>query len=175
MKQLLFLSLFICLSFFSFAQKRDTFNLFQGKAKPKKKDAVQEIQSQPRSKSGSVYYIRFGTIAQPCPGYCLHEAKIDSVQMVRINKPLQADKNYPAKTDSTEVTGDQWNMLVSSVEINSFWETPEKIGNTQAEAVEWIEINYSGKTHKVTFDRTGPEEYEGIKNLEKLLKRMTGF
>ena len=174
MKHILFLSLFIFTSLFSFSQKRDTFNLLQG-VKQKKKDAVKEILAHPQSKLDSVYYIKYGTTTNKCTGFCFHEAVIDSIRMLRTNKNMPSSS--PVKTDSTQMTSDQWDMLINSVEISSFFGTPEKIGNTETPGVviEWIEINYIGNIHRVTFDSTGPDEYEGIKNLEKLLKRLSGF
>lgn len=83
----------------------------------------------------------------------------------------------PAKTDNAKTTSAQWNMLVSSIGANSFFSIPEKIGNPGVgdENTEWIELNYAGKIHKVTFDSTGPDEYDGIKNLQKILKKITGI
>lgn len=166
-KQLLFLALAISLSLISFSQKRDTFNLFK---KEQKKDALKEIQLHPQSKLDSVYYIKYGKIETKCTENCFHEATIDSVNMVTVTKS-------PLKTDNAKTTSTQWNMLVSSIEINSFFSIPEKIGNPGVgdENTEWVELNYAGKVHKITFDSTGPDEYEGIKNLLKLLKSVTGF
>ena len=177
MKRIILPIFFISLSLLSFSQKRDTFNLLGPSQKKVKKDVAQELQSHPASKLDSVYYIKYGTSTNKCTGYCFHEAVVDSVHMMRSHKSLPEDKTHPAKTDSTEITSDQWNMLINSVEISSFFAIPEKIGNPDAAgaAFEWIEINYIGKLHKITYDNTGPDEYEGIKNLSKLLKRLTGF
>jgi hypothetical protein len=175
MKHILFFTLFISASLFSFSQKRDTFNLFQKQAK--RKDVNKELQSHPPSKLDSIYYIKYGTNAGRCVGYCFHEANIDSNNIVIVKKTMREDKNYPMKTDSTHTTSDQWNMLINSIEINSFFSIPEKIGEPGAtdRGIEWIEINYTGKTHKVTFDSAELEDYDGIKNLDKLLKSVTHF
>ena len=176
MKQILFFTFFISVSLVSFSQKRDTFNLFQSH-KREKKDAVKEIQSHPQGKENIVYYIKYGKNETKCEGYCFHEAMIDSINIATTNRSLQAEKNYPPKTDNAATTGAHWNMLIKSTEMNSFFSIPEKIGNpgVGSENTEWIEINYEGKTHKVTFDSTGPDEYEGINNLLKILKKMVAF
>ena len=174
MKQIILSLFFISLSLLSFSQKRDTINLFGPGKKKVIKDKTKELESHPASKLDSVYYIKYGTRTGMCTGYCFHEAIVDSVHIVRTNKPLQPEKNYPTKTDSTATTSAQWNMLISSLEINSFFSIPEKVGNPGADA-EWIEINYMDKLHKVTYDSTGPDEYEGINNLSKLLKLITGL
>ncbi|TAL61845.1 MAG: hypothetical protein EPN85_03845 [Bacteroidetes bacterium] len=169
----IFLTLFISISLFSFSQ--DTIQLFQEKKKVKK-DAVQEIQALPDNTKGRIKYIKYGTSTGSCTGYCYSEATVDSAKTVKIKQSLPPDNKYPAKTDSTETQSAQWDMLIASVQINSFFEIPKKIGNPGANAgvFEWIEINYSGRKHKVVFDNTGPEEYEGIKNLRLLLRRITG-
>jgi len=175
MKHILLFTLFISASFISFSQKRDTFNLFQKQTK--KKDVTKELLSHPPSKLDSVYYIKYGKIEVRCSANCFHEATIDSINTVTVSKSLQAGNTTPPKTDNTHTTIAQWNMLVSSIEVNSFFLIPEKIGNPGVgdENTEWIEINYAGKIHKVTFDSTGPDEYDGIKNLDKLLKNITHF
>jgi hypothetical protein len=175
MKHILSLTLFIFVSHISFSQKQDTINLFEGSKKQKRKDVNKELQSHPPSKLDSVYYIKYGTSAGECTGYCFHEAIVDSINMIRVQKSLQADKKYPIKIDTVQIKSDQWDMLINSIEISSFFSIPEKIGNPGIGETEWIEINYIGKIHKVTFDSTGPDEYEGIKNLEKLLKNITEF
>ena len=92
-----------------------------------------------------------------------------------MSKSWQAEKNYPTKTDTVRTTKTQWEMLINSIEKKSFFEIPVKIGkpNEGDEGSEWIEINYAGKIHKVTFDSSGPDEYEGIKNLLKLFINIT--
>ena len=169
MKHLLIFTLAISVSLISFSQKRDTFNLSLDKKK-EKRDALKEIQAHPLSKSDSIYYIKYGIILTKCTAECFHEATIDSINRVTVTKS-------PPKTDNAQTTSAQWNMLVSSIEINSFFSIPEKIGNPGVgdENTEWIELNYAGKIHKVTFDSTGPDEYDGIKNLLKLLKNITHF
>jgi hypothetical protein len=177
MKHFLFFTFFISVSLLSFSQKRDTFNLFQNK-KPVKRDAVKEIQAHPpRNKQDSIFYIKYGKSAVKCTGYCFHEATVDSVNNVTVSKALQADKSYPLKTDSAKTTPSQWNMLVSSLEVNSFFSIPEKVGapGDGGAEYEWIELNYAGRIHRVTFDSTGPDEYDGIKNLLKIFKTMTAF
>lgn len=176
MKHILFLIIFSSLSLFSFSQ--DTIQLFERNKKEKKKqDAVQEIQANPIKEKGVIKYIRYGTSSGSCTGYCFQEATIDSVNTIKVNKSLPEDAKFPAKTEALETTETQWEMLKSTVQINSFFEIPKKVGNPGAngEVFEWIEINYSNKIHKVTFDATGPEEYEGLKNLSKQLKQITGF
>ena len=177
MKRILFFILFLSASLLSFSQKRDTMNLFGPSKKKVVKDQAKELESHPQSKLDSVYYIKYGSSITPCTGYCSTESTVDSIHIIRIKKPLQADKTYPAKTDSTATTEGQWNMLIMSLDINSFFSIPEKVGNPGAngEASQWIEVNYTGNIHKVTYDKTGPEEYQGIKNLDKILKRITGF
>ena len=158
----------------SFSQ--DTIKLFKEK-KRVKKDAVEEIQAMPDNTKGRIKWIKYGTSAGSCTGYCSREATIDSVNTVKANTTLTVDPKFPAKIDSAGTSEAHWNMLVSSVQINSFFEIPKKVGNPGANGsvFEWIEINYSGRKHKVAFDKTGPEEYEGIKNLSKLLKQVAGF
>lgn len=164
----------ICFSLVSFSQ--DTIQLFKQKKKVKK-DAVEEIQAQPESNKGTIRYIKYGTSTGSCVGYCSYEAVIDSVSTVKITSSLPADPARPSKMDTSETSEAHWNMLVGSVQVNSFFEIPKKVGTPGANGgvFEWIEIKYAGRIHKVTFDHTGPEEYEGLKNLEKLLKLMTGF
>lgn len=164
----------ICFSLTSFSQ--DTIQLFKEKKKVKK-DAVEEIQAMPDNTKGRIKWIRYGTSAGSCTGYCSNEATIDSARTVKVKQYLPADVKYPAKADSTETSSAHWDMLVASVQINSFFEIPRKVGNPGANGsvFEWIEINYSGRKHKISFDKTGPEEYEGIKNLQLLLKRITGL
>lgn len=170
----LFLNLFISVSLLSFSQ--DTIQLFKEKKKVKK-DAVEEIQAMPDNTKGRIKWIKYGTSAGSCTGYCSREAIVDSVNTVKVNSSLPADIKQPAKIDSAVTSEAHWNMLIASVQINSFFEMPKKIGNpgVNGSVFEWIEINYSGRKHKVAFDKTGPEEYEGIKNLELLLRRITGF
>ena len=93
------------------------------------------------------------------------------------SRPLQPGNNNPPKTETTKTNKDYWSMMIKSVQFNSFFSIPEKVGNPGVgdENSEWIEINYAGKIHKVTFDSTGPDEYEGINNLTKFLKKMTSF
>ncbi|MBI4946456.1 MAG: hypothetical protein HY840_08655 [Bacteroidetes bacterium] len=178
MKHILLFTLFISASLLSFSQrsKIDTFNIFQNKKK-EKRDAVKEIQSHPLSKQDSVYYIKYGKNSTKCTGYCFHEATVDSIHIVTLRKSLQAEKNYPAKMDTAQTTPTQWSMLINSIEINSFFSIPEKIGNpgVDEENTEWIELNYAGKIHRVTFDSTGPDEYDGIKNLLKIFKTIAAF
>lgn len=177
MKHILFFSFFISVSLLSFSQKRDTFNLNLDKKK-EKRDAVKEILAHPpQNKQDSVFYIKYGKSAVKCIGYCFHEATIDSINMVTVNRSLKEDKNYPLKTDNAQTTRAQWNTLVSSLEVNSFFSIPEKVGNPGVgdENTEWIELNFAGKIHRVTFDSTGSDEYEGIKNLDKQLNKITGF
>ncbi len=176
MKYIFITSSFFLISLFSFSQKRDTINLFE-KNKKVNKDAVKEIQAAPQQTQASVYYIKYGKSSTPCSGYCIIESTVDSVKIIKTSKPLKDDKNYPAKTENAQTTGAQWNSLINSVDMTSFFSIPEKIGNPgggDGEA-EWIEINYSGKVHKISFDSTGPDEYEGIKNLLLFLKAITSF
>ncbi|MBI4931407.1 MAG: hypothetical protein HY841_11630 [Bacteroidetes bacterium] len=177
MKRILFFVLFISVSLLSFSQrnKTDTFNLFQKTKKTPPKDITKEIQSSPQSNQGSVYYAKHGTSEGKCAGYCFHESSIDSINTVTVSKSLRAEKNYPIKTDTARTIQTQWDMLISSIDISSFFAMPEKIGNPGGDdgTSEWIEINYAGKIHKVTFDSSGPDEYEGIKNLLKLFKKIT--
>ncbi|MFI5164218.1 MAG: hypothetical protein ACHQHP_03105 [Bacteroidia bacterium] len=184
MKRVLFFALFISVSLLSFSQRRDTFNLLPNGQKAKKGDVVKELKSHPQSKLDSVYYIKYGKIAAKCPSEqlsragssnCFHEATVDSTNIVTVSKATPADKD--SKTETTPTTSAHWNMLISSIQVNSFFSIPEKVGNpgTGDENTEWLEINYAGKTHKVTFDSTGPDEYEGINNLLKLLKKFTAF
>ena len=165
MKHILILILFTSVSLLSFSQKKDTVNLFGPSKKKVIKDQAKELESHPASKLDSVYYIKYGTKTAQCS----YESTVDSIHIVRT-----ADKSCPVKSGEQSITADKWNMLISSIEINSFFGIPEKVGNPGAEA-EWIEINYMDKLHKVTYDSTGPDEYEGIKNLSKLLKRITEF
>ena len=90
---------------------------------------------------------------------------------------MQPATNYPLKIDTIQTVSAQWDMLTNYIDINSFLKIPKKVGNpdTNDRGYEWIEIKCAAKTHKVTYDNTGPEEYEGIKNLSKLLKQITGF
>ena len=177
MKRILLCILFISISFLSFSQRRDTLNVFGPSKKKVIKDQARELESHPQSKLDSVYYIKYGASSTLCIGYCFNESTVDSTHIVRIKKSLLAEKNYPTKTDSIATTSDQWNMLITSLEINSFFSIPETVGNPGADGAEaeWIEINYTGRIHKVTYDNSGPEEYEGIKNLSKLLKKITQF
>ncbi len=164
----------ISFSLTSFSQ--DTIQLFQEKKK-EKRDAVEEIQAMPDKTKVRIKWIKYGTSSGSCTGYCSSEATIDSVNTIKINNSLPADVKYPAKIDSTETSEAHWNILISSVRINSFFDIPKKVGNpgVSGSVFQWIEINYSGRKHKIMFDKTGPEEYEGIKNLEKILKMITGL
>jgi len=178
MKHFLLSVFCISLSLLSFSQKNDTINIFpHAEKKKKKKDAVQEIQANPIAEKGVIRNIKYGTSAGSCTGYCSQEAAIDSANIIKTTKSLPEDKAKPAKTESNETTSTQWDVLKSTVQVNSFFEIPAKVGTPGANGgvFEWIEINYSGKIHKVTFDATGHEEYEGLKNLSKQLKQITGF
>ena len=176
MKHILFLSSFFLFSLSLHSQTRDTFNLFQNKKK-EKKDAVKEIQTHSQAKQNTVHYVKYGKSKVKCSGYCFHESFIDSVNMITETKPLQADKSYPLKKDTAQTTRAYWDMLINSFEINSFLSIPKKVGNPGVgnENTEWIEIKYADITHKITFDSTGPDEYEGINNLMKILKNMVAF
>ena len=176
MKARLSLAIICGISFSLTSFSQDTIQLFKEKKKIKK-DAVEEIQAMPDNTKGRIKWIKYGTSAGNCTGYCSNEATIDSAKTVKVKQYLPADVKNPAKVDSSETVGAQWDMLVASVQINSFFEIPKKIGNPGANGsvFEWIEINYSGRKHKVAFDKTGPEEYEGIKNLQMFLKKITGY
>ena len=94
-----------------------------------------------------------------------------------MSKSLQQTTNYPIKTDTVQTSESQWELLTSYINMSSFLKIPKKVGSPDApdRGSEWIEIKSAGKIHKVIYDETGPEEYEGIKNLAKLLKQITGF
>ena len=178
MKRISLFILLIVLTLPSFSQKGDTIQLFQNKKKERKKvDAVEQIESQPEGKRPTIYYIKYGINSSSCSGYCSKEATIDSVRILKVSKPFQPDAKYPLKKDSTETNTAQWELLVSYVDINSFIKIPKKVGTPDAggHGSEWIEIKAGTKIHKVVYDETGPEEYEGIKNLGKLLKQIAGY
>ena len=177
MKHILLFALFISVSLLSFSQKRDSIDLFHPIKKQPKKDVTKDLESRPASKLDSVYYIKYGTSTTPCAAYCFTESIVDSIHIIRLKKSLEAGKNYPFKIDSIPTTEGQWNMLITSLEINSFFSIPEKIGKPGAngEDAQWIEVNYMDRIHKITYDSTGPEEYEGLKNLSKMLKKITEF
>ena len=154
MKRILFFALFIFASLLSFSQRSttDTINLFQTKKK-EKKDAVKEIQSHSQNTQDLVYYVKYGTSAGKCTGYCFHESTIDSIHIVTVSKPWQADNNYPVKTDTALTTQTQWDMLINSIDKKSFFTIPKKVGKPGEGGAEyqWIEVNYAGKIHKVTY------------------------
>jgi hypothetical protein len=176
MKHILIFPLCISVSLISFSQKRDTISLFE-KKKVENKDAVKEIQSSSQSEPRSFYYIKYGKSNTKCEGYCFNESIIDSIKIVTIKKPWQPDNKFPVKTDTALTKDSQWNSLKSSVDMNSFFSIPTKIGKPGEGTgdAEWIEIKYTGRIHKITFDSTGPDEYEGIKNLLLFLRQMTAF
>lgn len=120
------------------------------------------------NKNKDIKYIKHGSSFGMCHGYCINECKIDSLRKITERTAWQKDK-YPKKVKTEAITKEEWNTLIHSINLEEFNKLPNKIGCPDCldGGAEWIEIKYSNKVKKVTF-----EYGQDIKGISELLKQL---
>jgi len=99
----------------------------------------------------TVKEIRYGTSFGMCFGYCYKEIVFTSDQVKKILIP-QRDKELKEKSCNEDY--DDFEKLVSNIDLKSFSELPETIGCPDCAdgGAEWIEIITPEGSKKVTYE-----------------------
>lgn len=100
--------------------------------------------------------INTGTSFGFCMGYCTREATFNSEKVVVSKSSTRSvsDSSYPTVTKEQSFSQNDWNNLVSLVDLNKFNSLEERIGCPDCAdgGSEWIDITSKNGKKRVTFE-----------------------
>ena len=128
-----------------------------------------EITSKEPTSQGLI--IRTGTSFGMCVGYCFNDYQLNGTTITLTQSAPRTQGQYPTKTCQSTINTDDWNALVSSINVETFSKLPETLGCPDCAdgGAEYIELQRGDQKHRVTFEfnRTIP----GFEPLVNALRR----
>ena len=122
-------------------------------------------------KKKQIVSISSGTSFGKCIGYCRRSINITSnpYQLLAIKEPNYPQPSYPNVEQQNSYSSQQWNQLVSLVDLKQFRLLNETIGCPDCAdgGAEWIQIDWPDINKKVTF-----EYGQSIENFEQFINQL---
>lgn len=103
--------------------------------------------------------ISYGTSFGMCAGYCNNQLLISDGKMEA--KRYNTEAKAAVKVCTGKMSDGDWSKLADSIDLSVFNQLKESYGCPDCAdgGAEWVEIEYEGKKHKVTFEYGGePKE-----------------
>ena len=103
-----------------------------------------------------------------CDGYCYSETIYNKLSQTKVNKAWGDTITNPKKIKSIPTTTDDWQNLVSSINLSAFFNLNERIGcpDCDDEGKVWVYIKTNKKEKRVSFEyNKPPNEIKSLTNL----------
>jgi hypothetical protein len=110
------------------------------------------VTSQCKKDKNEITQIVYGKSFGECLGYCIKEMNVSNDKI--FIEESSWDTELTPMTCSGNISADEWQDLVNSVNIDEFFNLDEVIGCPDCTdgGAEWIEIKTGDSVHKVTFE-----------------------
>jgi hypothetical protein len=125
-------------------------------------------------KNKGIVRITYGTSFGFCVGYCVRDLDITETEILFSKSGWVPEVEEVMCTD--RFFADDWEVLVSKVDIQAFMSLPEVIGCPDCAdgGSEWLELVLENKRHKVTFEFSKePDEISAV--IEELRAYLDAF
>jgi len=118
--------------------------------------------------------IASGTSFGMCAGYCRQSINVtsDPLQIVASKEANFNQETYPSTIQQFPLSTNQWEQLVSLLNLETFTALPDSIGCPDCAdgGAEWIQVNWEDAFKHVTFDYGST--INGIQELIEKLRQM---
>ena len=109
----------------------------------------------------TIVSVEYGKSFGECIGYCFTSIKIESTDVKFLLSSWESSSKYPDINVTVQISLDEWNDLINSINFIIFRNMDEVIGCPDCAdgGAEWIEITTDKLQHKITFEyRNEPDE-----------------